>query len=370
MGALGKWNEKIGQMQLALEIVTNLVSTWIVDDNEDDDCDNMMMMGMDNNTNSNNKLRNMIRTNNTTAKSLLVLKTLCHYLRRGKKDSNNPTINNGQRYTNWTDESMYEDEDLSGVTPYEEQNDPIRIDIEESISKASACFTNCVLGGCITGSKLSIKLSWFRILSEVFDKGGDLYYQNQNNRNSSNGNSEIVVDNLTSLLVVLSQTHPKYVFDLSLQTDIIQWFVPFVAGLTTQLLPIQANAVPLLNSSILAMTSCIYFKTHAIKEAELLVRVATNEFIILLEQQDVNMNRQKTQIEILQVLMNWYGNDDFYPQLYNALNVSNAITLCLQSIASSAGVAAAGAAAGTGVNNNDINDTDIDEEQMTILSNS
>ncbi|OEU13179.1 hypothetical protein FRACYDRAFT_243079 [Fragilariopsis cylindrus CCMP1102] len=368
--ALGKWNEKIGQIQLALEIVTNLVSTWIVDDNEDDDCDNMMMMGMDNNTNSNNKLRNMIRTNNTTAKSLLVLKTLCHYLRRGKKDSNNPTINNGQeRYTNWTNESMYEDEDLSGVTPYEEQNDPIRTDIEESISKASACFTNCVLGGCITDPKLSIKTLWFHILSEVFDKGGDLYYQNQNNRNSSNGNSEIVVDNLTSLLVVLSQTHPAYVFDHSLQTDIIQWFKIFAVRFT-KLLPMQANAVPLLNSTILAMTSCILehdeYKTHAIKEgSELLVSGVTKEFISLL-QQDVNMNRQKTQIEILQALMNWYGNDDFYPQLYNALNVSNAITLCLQSIASSAG-AAAGAA---GVNNNGINDTDIDEEQMTILSNS
>jgi hypothetical protein len=380
--ALGKWNEKIGQIQLALEIVTNLVSTWIVDDNEDDDCDNnMRMMGMEN-SNSNNKLRNMIRTNNTTAKSLLVVKTLCHYLRRGKKDSNNPTINNGQRrYTNWTNESMYEDEDLSGVTPYEEQNnDPIRIDIEESISKASACFTNCVLGGCITDSKLSIKMLWFHILSEVFDKHGELYYQNQNNNNNGNkysninGNSEIVVDNLTSLLVVLSQTHPRYVFDHFLVADIIQWFNNFAVRFT-KLLPMQANAVPLLNSTILAMTSCISghdeFKTHAIKEgAELLVSVVTKEFISLL-QQDVNMNRQKTQIEILQALMNWYGNDDFYPQLYNALNVSNAITLCLQSIASSSSSsAAAAAAAAAGVNNNDINDTDIDEEQMTILSNS
>jgi hypothetical protein len=365
--ALGKWNEKIGQMQLALEIVTNLVSTWIVDDNED--CD---MMGMENsNNNNNNKLRNMISTNETTAKSLLVLKNLCHYLRRGKKDSNNPT-NNNKLYTNWTNERMYEDEDLSGVTPYEEQNDPIRIDIEESISKASACFTNCVLGDCINDPKPSIKMLWFHIVSEVFDKGGDLYYQNNSgNNNSNNGNSEIVVDNLTSLLVVLSQTHPKYVFDHFLQTDIIQWFKHFAVRFT-KLLPMQANAVPLLNSTILAMTSCISghdeFKTHVIKEgAELLVSDVTKEFISLL-QQDVN-NRQKIQIEILRTLMDWYGNDDFYPQLYNELNVSNAIILCLQSIASSSSAAAAAAAA-AGVDNNDINDTDIDEEQMTILSNS
>merc|ERR1712166_52975 len=232
-----------------------------------------------------------------------------------------------------------------------------------------------------TDSKLSIKMLWFHILSEVFDKDGELYYQNQNNNGNKysniNGNSEIVVDNLTSLLVVLSQTHPKYVFDHFLVADILEWFKCFAVRFT-KLLPIQANAVPLLNSTILAMTLCISghdeFKTHAIKEgAELLVSVVTKEFISLLQQQDVNMNRQKTQIEILQVLMNWYGNDDYYPQLYNALNVSNAITLCLQSIASAAGVAAAGAAAaGTaaaGVNNSDTNDTDIDEEQMTILIN-
>merc|ERR1712166_350506 len=225
-----------------------------------------------------------------------------------------------------------------------------------------------------TDSKLSIKMLWFHILSEVFDKDGELYYQNQNNNGNKysniNGNSEIVVDNLTSLLVVLSQTHPKYVFDHFLVADILEWFKCFAIRFT-KLLPIQANAVPLLNSTILAMTSCISehdeFKTHAIKEgAELLVSVVTKEFISLLQQQDVNMNRQKTQIEILQVLMNWYGNDDFYPQLYNALNVSNAITLCLQSIAS----AAAGAAGAAGANNNDINDTGIDEEQMMILSNS
>jgi len=78
-------------------------------------------------------------------------------------------------------------------------------------------------------------------------------------------------------------------------------------------------------------------------------------------------NNSHHKIEILKTFMDWYGNDTFYPQLYNELHVSDAITSCLQSIAATV---ASGSAA-TLNNNDDSNmDMDVEEEEMMILSNS
>mmetsp|Transcript_6712 Transcript_6712/g.14626 ORF Transcript_6712/g.14626 Transcript_6712/m.14626 type:complete len:86 (-) Transcript_6712:253-510(-) len=65
-----------------------------------------------------------------------------------------------------------------------------------------------------------------------------------------------------------------------------------------------------------------------------------------------------TQIRILKAFMDWYGNDSFYPDVYDELGVSDTISLFLKSLA-----------AKTNARTNHTS-LDLDEDHLQILRNS
>ncbi len=201
-------------------------------------------------------------------------------------------------------------------------DDPIRNDAEETIEKVAACVCNCFLTEIFDNHEML----WKTILTDLHTEL----------RKSTP--SESILDAGLSILAVASEMNP-IILRSSSSSDQFALF--------QRLLP-RPDAVCLLSSVIRLETAN---GTNASTETEATIRNLTESFLSLLRPTPQSVN-PKTQTSILKAFMDWYGNDDFYPNLYENLGVSQVIGVALESIAK----------------NQD--SLDLDEEQLQILHNS
>lgn len=336
--AMLAWTGTTGTIQLALEILTNLVSTWISGGGGDDE--QMADSASASTPKPNNMLHNVITRHEAGSILTDMLQTLCQFLRKGKIDP----------------EMVLEGKSGGKCNNYE-ADDPIRTDVEETIGKLSACVINCILSGITTGD--AVKSVWNIILT-------DLNAEISSNSHTAN---KAVMDAYSALSVVVTETNPHILHQETDNTTLFQQYIT----LFQQLLP-RRDAVSLLSTTVLAVVSSPQAATTTANNTEAVVRSITEVFLKLIATKvdgnashsndaEVNAIIVNTQTQILQTFMDWYGTDTFYPQLYNELQVSPAIVSCLASISN--------ATKSENTNNNSaMNVIDIDEEQIEILNNS
>ena len=201
-------------------------------------------------------------------------------------------------------------------------NDPIRNDAEETIGKVAACVCNC-------------------FLTEIFDKHEMLWTTILNILHTELGQStpsESILEAGLSILAVASEMNP-IILRSSNSSDQFALF--------QRLLP-RPDAVCLLSSLIRLETAN---GANASAATEATIQNLTESFLSLLRPTSQLVN-PKTQTSILKAFMDWYGNDDFYPHLYETLGVSQVIGVALEHIAKHQ------------------DSLDLDEEQLQILHNS
>jgi len=331
--ALLKWTKTTGQTQLALEILTNLVSTWIsVQGGQGADDENMAIcetsvMG----NSSTSKLFRLVNSVDVASRLVKMLQIFCKFLR----DSNRGTF---------------------------KYDDPIRLDLEETIGKVSACLINCILSGIIISTKNNIASNGqFPVRDDLLipilrDLHVELNGNIGNNPKVSVAN-DAVVDAYAAVLVVVMETNPGILYHEHENANLFQEYIT----LFQQLLP-RRDAVCLLSVTVL---SWVASNGRATANTQAMVRSVTERFLeLLLRKADSKGKETKTSImntqtQILKTFMDWYGKDTFYPQLYNELQVSTAIASCLTSISNE-------------LNNSTVGEEniDVDEEQLEILHNS
>eukprot|EP00536_Pseudo-nitzschia_multiseries_P005476 jgi/Psemu1/254525/estExt_Genewise1Plus.C_1020049 len=331
--ALLEWTNSTGKIQLALEILTNLVSTWISAPEGQEGGDEPMSTCDASNASKSFMSKSFQLVNSIDVASRLVsmLQSFCQFLRDGKRGK-------------------------------QRDDDPIRLDVEEMIGKASGCLINCILSGIITSTTNSVTANSDcpardAVLNPILR---DLHTE----LNGSRGNDEetpvanyAVVDAYAAVLVVILETNPGI---LHQENDNPNLFQDYIA-LFQQILP-RRDAVCLLSATVLTWAESAG-TTPA--KAQAMVRSITEKYLELLLRKTNSNDAEartalvNTQTQVLKTFMDWYGKDTFYPQLYNEMQVSTAIASCLTSISNE-------------LNKSSISgkSLDIDEEQMEILHNS
>ncbi len=286
--AMLEWIGTTGPIQLGLEIFTNLVSTWVVDGDDP-------MGGVGGGNTKSSTLARSIQGEKMAPRLARTLQTLSQFLR---------TIQ------------------LQKLPP----DDPIRSDAEETIGKVSACVANCFLSGISD----PLDTLWESALVEVRTELG------------MPSPSRVVLDACSSILAVAVEMDPGILrssCSSSSRSDQIQLF--------QRLLP-RSDAVCLISAVVLLETADIA-KVSA--ETEATIRALTETFLALLRPSSQSVD-PTTQTSILKAFMDWYGNDDFYPHLYESLGISQVISGALDFIAKNQ------------------SNLDLDEEQLQILHNS
>ena len=293
--AILEWISTTGPIQLGLEIFANLVSTWIAPQGGEDGDDPMVGVGGGETNAKSSEIYRFTHGQNMTSRLAQTFQTLTRFL--GKSQG-------------------------SALVP---PDDPIRNDAEETIEKVSAFVTNCFLSGIVDANEEM----WEVVFSEVRTELGHPTP------------SAMVLDAGSSILAVAAEMNPT-ILRSSCNKSRGEQLAVF-----QRLLP-RAEAVCLLSSHVLLEA--------ASAESEATIRCLTETFLALLRpisSQSESVN-PKTQTSILKAFMDWYGNDEFHPHLYESLGVSEAINWALESIA----------------NDNQAAKVDLDQEQLQILHNS
>uniref|UniRef100_A0A7S4AX32 Uncharacterized protein n=1 Tax=Pseudo-nitzschia australis TaxID=44445 RepID=A0A7S4AX32_9STRA len=343
--AMLEWTSTTGQIQLALEIFTNLVSTWISvpEDQVADDKPMAICDASIASKSTKSKIFNLINGIDMASRLADMLQTLCQFLGEGKRKN--------QR------DEMDDDESKGNYCEYE-ADDPIRVDLEETIGKVAACLINCILSGIIAATTTSniagnsccpVKdVVWNSILRDL-----NIELNGSRNGQETPVANNAVVDAYAAVLVVVMETNPSILYQDKESPNLFQEYI----ALFQRLLP-RRDAVCLLSWTVLKLITTIETTTT---HTEAMVQSITEKFLELLAKKVDNNDTEvktavmNTQMQILKTFMDWYGNDNFYPQLYNKLGVSTTISSCLTSISNEL---------------NGCSVSGIDEEQMEILHNS
>ena len=378
--ALSAWHTKLKELQLTLEILTNLVSTWIIEDDEDprhlnqntalhhalrDHYTTAQLSGLldthphNNSTSTHiNTVRHALRGQQTAVHLSELLTTLCTYLQQGVKKSAAAAATS----------SMIEgDGNTTPLVISYAKKDPMKLDVEETISKLSACLINCILSNVVIvwddGDEASTTFpitKWYRFVAACIDADSNRNTATTNNctdavdimgdsaaggtnntqHTANNNDDDVLISSIIALFAVIAKKNcgifnPILLFE-NTAISILQHTLP------------RRDTVCLLSSIIYAgvttMDNTNPTGCHVLKELRLNVSQVTSQFItILMDDVDPNNNNNNTEnhpvpfgtkLEILRTFMDWYGNDDFYPDIYNELQVSRSIALFLQVVAS------------------------------------
>jgi hypothetical protein len=265
-----EWTDTTGPIQLGLEILTNLVSTWISPPGGSEDGDDPMGGFRGGRPGSSNLVR-LLQSQQMASRLVETLQSLSQFLRKSPATQSS--------------------------------DDPIRNDAEETVDKVSACVINCFLSGVIDAQKEG-PLLWESTLSSLRT---ELAAQHP---------STTVLDACSSVLAVAVQVNQD-ILRSCLRGGNCNGHI----SLFQQLLP-RADAVCLLSSVILLETSEV--------PCEATIRSLTEGFLALLRAPATDL---KTQTAVLKAFMDWFGNDGFHPRLYESLCVSETIRAFLDSLA-------------------------------------
>ena len=211
------------------------------------------------------------------------------------------------------------------------------------MDKVSACVVNCVLSNVFDvpqrpQENLSLATATPINLQALFDTTLNDILLGQEQRPNS-----VAINACLSILAVSVEVCP----------GVVQNACPNMLSLLQSLLP-RPDAIAILNGAMRH-----HYERTTLNEAA--VRSTTLAFLEILKScsgggagaaaSDIST---KTYTAILKTFMDWYGNDDFFPDLYQSLHVSNGIAHTLQAMAKHKN------------NSADV----LDEEQLQILHNS
>ena len=253
--ALAAWNDIFQPFQVSLEVTANLLSSWI------QPADAMAVEDDDFKTNQHTmrEHQDLVRRARLPELLLHLLRSLCKY--------------------------------SSGVV-YE---DGLREEIQESISKSSACLTNCILARLLIQPQES-QQTWQLLRPLALEPG------------------------VSSVLVVLAQQQQQ------LGSDIIDF--ELVQGLLRhQQTPALSNNSTNTNDDILRDGVCLLALALNSKDHSITVEVVTQmsrELLRLLQG-----TSPVVQAEVLNAIMDLYGQDDFYPQVFLNLKLLDHFQRCL-----------------------------------------
>jgi len=324
--ALAGFTSVTGPAQLGLEILTNLAATWIGTPEEDDDDD-----AMSGHASSDDALSRTLRTDAASRLSE-TLRALWEFLR--------------------TRDGLVVLEDGKAVADSVNDggNDPIRSEAEETVGKVSACVVNCLLSGAIADE------GWARLRDTAI---GILRAEAKREEDDDGGGAAAtVLDACASVLAVAEEVRPG---STSTSEDGGGWI-----DLCRGLLP-RADAVFLLSAAIRTAAPAAAAATEEV------VRSLTESFLAILlprrpppptanaiDDENDDIDHDRSRIAVLRTFMDWYGNDDFHPRLYETLKVSEGIASCLADLAAASKKNNRGGSGGGG----------YDEEQLRILRDS
>ena len=318
--ALLEFTSTTGPIQLGLEIFTNLVSTWI---GEDDHPMGDSGGGSSGRSGRSSILFRAIQTQTMASKLAATLQTLSQFLRTTCQTTTTATT-------------------TAAATPNTPELDPIRNDVEETIGVVSAGVMNCFLSGILNVEGTTSM--WNATLDDLRNELGG------NDNTANYHRSTAVLDACASILAVAVEMNPGIQHHNSNNNNNNNNLALFQNLLTH--LP-KADAVCLMSSAVLAEANNT---TNSTEDA---VRSVTVHFLgflrIPIETEDT-----KIQTSVLKAFMDWYGNDGFYPHLYERLNISAVIEGALVYLAAN----------NNNNNNRNDQDDDLDEEQLQILHNS
>jgi hypothetical protein len=286
--ALQAWNAAMGPLQLSLEILANLLTTFIMEDQDDV---NMAIDGDGTPLQTSPEIANsgIFQALQSSDVSASLCRTIGHL-------------------STFQMETHCDHDELMGTQ--------ITTDMEEAIIKACACMSNCILSKIMPTSEY--QSTWKSLVQYV----SDATKQRMTGKVPS-------MEGLTSTLAVLLQRQPLLLVENQGHFDLMQELLAADACC----LAAQRNIVSLLSAVIAA-------DTDANKDSSV-VRHLSRKFGLLLEQKDEHLHDDHKaklaalQCEVLNGLMDWYGQDDFYPDIYQELKLSGMVQECLQRISMS-----------------------------------
>jgi hypothetical protein len=252
---LSRWNQEIQPLQLTLEIFANLCTCWIPRDVDliVDDRGEMPM------TESPHSLQLDLQSQQAGLGLSRLVKHLCQC---------NETIH---------------------------QDTPMWKDIDETIIKAGACLSNCVLSNVLVESDYAS--TWCLI--------NDCLQCIANSRSSQN-DSELSLEGMLNTMAILAQRQPRVVRmdDVELIYNIL------LAGFG----PAAARSAICVLSGTIA--------TSSLPRTEAMIRRMTHAFLDIINAHDTH---HAVVLEILNAFMDWYGQDDFFPQVFKDMKVYKAM---------------------------------------------
>eukprot|EP00980_Cylindrotheca_fusiformis_P011523 scaffold2710_cov72-Cylindrotheca_fusiformis.AAC.1 len=272
--ALTEWNDIIMPIQLALEVMANLLSCFIIEDDENDENETKMAVDCgttttndDDDDDGKNLLCETLITNRVTECIVRMLQTLCLY----KKTRHHEEAEAGN------DELLL-----------------LKDDLDELISKVSACLSNCVLSKVflVETADFIVATTWKDVLRQYPMERG-----------------------VSSVMAAMVQQCPSLLSELIVEQD-LELFQKMLRNTNDE--TIQRDAVCLMAA---AMT------TASTAASEQVVTKCTNEMI-----QCMSTSSLGVKCEILNAIMDLYGNDDFHPKVFLTLNMIHHFQQCLASI--------------------------------------
>ncbi|KAG7345908.1 hypothetical protein IV203_004975 [Nitzschia inconspicua] len=263
---LSVWNDRIQPLQLSLEIMANLFTCWIPRDDEMVDESPM--------TESKNRLQQELQRQQKG----LELARLVQQLIQINEHINNDT--------------------------------PMSPDIDETITKACACMTNCVLSNSLGEPDYA---SVWVLFSDMVRR--------LCSTSSSNNAQEASIEGLLGNMAVLVQRQPQVVRNEDL--EFLHSFLSVGCGPES-----MKSAISVLSVAIAQATS-----STMISLTETAVGKLTQTFVELLSNIQTHPS---TVLEVLNAFMDWYGQDDFFPQTFDNLKVLEAMERSLNKFQSTA----------------------------------
>jgi hypothetical protein len=302
--ALQEWNSYVEPLQLTLEIISNLVTCWIP--SNDDGGDDTMMMVSTPVTPTDSPLQTVLCENRFGPAVTDLLDGLVSYYSSTREHQ--------------LQEQKYDDDD------------PIRSDVVETIGKASACLSNCILTGTLIGDSEECTRTWDALFAmyrrAIVSTGGGIPPND-------------ITDAITSCMVVLIRRRPQLLRnddDLTVLVSSLGSSSP-AAGIET-----QRNVVAMLSTVIAQVAAGAgqdgkKSQASSLTVNESLVRYITDTLVKLLSSYSQH-SPQTPQVvslygEILNAFMDWYGQDDFFPRTFDELKLSDVIQRTLKHVPAS-----------------------------------
>jgi hypothetical protein len=303
--ALREWNSYVEPLQLTLEIMSNLVTCWIPSNDDGGDDTTMMVSTPVGPTGS--PLQTVLCENRFGPAVTDLLDGLVSYYYSSSRD-------------HYLQEQTYDDDDL------------IRSDVVETIGKASACLSNCILTGTLIGDSEECTRTWdamFAMFRRAIASTGGGIPPND------------ITDAVTSCMVVLIRRRPQLLRNDDDMTVLVSSLGPSspAAGIET-----QRNVVAML-STVIAQVAAGAGQGGSMSQAssltvnESLVRDVTDTLVKLLSSYSQHSPQTPQAVslygEILNAFMDWYGQDDFFPRTFEELKLSDVIQRTLKHVPAS-----------------------------------